>query len=492
MSLNASEQVSLSLPNEVARCIPFRTTITDFDRKTILQTIAEVEKELKGCTAEINKLKATMIALESRRTRLESAVTRYRTLLAPINRLPPEVLAETFKECCPWPGEYEELKPSEMPTQVALSMVCAHWREVAVSSAALWSYFCVSMSWSMPEAAFPRLLQMVQMFVSRSKQHPLSIYLSCTSERFCPEIVELLVQNSHRWYDVELELSAQNSRKPVFRKLLGQLPSLEKLNLFCSAAGSLSDEFMDVFSHAPSLRSLELNSSAVSERLLFPVHQIKAITFSQCWFRRMYPVLPLFHDADRVVFNELAVDGTGPPRSRTVLNARHLSVVMDEKEGIAPIFDICTVPRLESLEVINRDVARDWDVPWDVAPLRECILRSSCSLTSLRLEKLPIIDDQMISLLQITPCLETLHIVDAEPYMEDDDPDDPHNVTVTTNFLRRLSAHRRDWDTAISSSPADHVVPRLKHLTLEVHSEPLDQQALIDVVTSRWNPDRCR
>ncbi|KAK1234243.1 hypothetical protein PQX77_002550 [Marasmius sp. AFHP31] len=245
---------------------------------------------------------------------------------------------------------------------------------------------------------------------------------------------------------------------------------------------------MDVFSHAPSLHSLELCSSAVSKRLLFPLHQIKTITFDDCWFVRMYPVLPLFHDADRVVFNDLALNGIGLHRSRVMLNARHLSVVSVEKDGIGPILDICAVPRLESLEVINHwGVARGWDKPWDVAPFRECLLRSSCSLTSLRLEKLPIIDDQMISLLQITPCLESLHIVGAKPYM-DENPDDPHNIIVTTNFLRRLSAHRRYWETAISSSPADPVVPRLKHLTLEVHSGPLDQQALIDVVTSPWNP----
>ncbi|KAJ7602684.1 hypothetical protein DFH06DRAFT_1023556, partial [Mycena polygramma] len=79
--------------------------------------------------------------LQEERASLTSYRTRNRGILSPLRKMPPEVLGEIFllavpTEKAPWPR-----RVTDSPWY--LTHVSSHWRAVAVSIPALWSFFHV-------------------------------------------------------------------------------------------------------------------------------------------------------------------------------------------------------------------------------------------------------------------------------------------------------------------------------------------------------------
>ncbi|KAL0569146.1 hypothetical protein V5O48_012820, partial [Marasmius crinis-equi] len=368
--------------------------VTSFSGKTI----GGVEKRLD---TEMNKSKAALTIPEGKRGSLES----------PINRLPPEILAEIFRESCideEWP-----LEPDLNAFSVVLSVVCSHWWEVATTTAALWSTIILQIS-DWPSSTHDKLFRTVQLFVSRSKQHPLKISL----DFFTGPAAELVVQNCDRWSSVDLRFKG-----PTFPHLLGdihgRLPLLERLKVDCDDDSSLRSHLINIFSHAPALHSLELVCCATSTRWNLPWHQIRHVRVVRCVEADIYSVLPLLRNANEIVIEGLESDRVGPGLDTPSLGARSVSIGVgdygDENHLILDrFFNAWTFPSLDTLRVVDRHHRLAGRKSWDVAPLRECLLRSSCTgfLSSLHIGGLRIPDVQMISVLELTPSLRSLTIVD--------------------------------------------------------------------------------
>ncbi|KAJ8092878.1 hypothetical protein PM082_023511 [Marasmius tenuissimus] len=450
----------------------------------ILHAIEEAEKEMKGYDVEINRLKASIVLLEGKRNQLSSTITKYRASLSPVHRLPPEILAEIFKGCrCEI--SHGSIWPSVPPSSVVLSMVCGRWREVALSTTALWSYISI-VTGSWPPLKHEKLFRATQMLVSRSKRHPLTIRFF-SFHNSTPDVMDLLIQNCDRWYDVNLALSQMSLRHYVFRDIQGKVPLLEKLNLTYTGE-SPARELLDVFGDAPSLHTLHLSSDMVSSEVTLPRRQIHSLALCDCVDSCIYLMLPFFPHASEIEVYRVGIDDDfNNPGAVISSDARSLSITIDD-DGQWPLLDrlftIMELPKLQKIHIEQYDYS---DRHWDSMPLRQCLIRSSCVLTSFHLDGLPISDEHIISLLQLLPYLEVLHIVD--PNAQTFPPS--QNMIVTHNFLQRLAARSefQDWEMVETSSSSGVVVPRLKDLTLFVSAASLDQQALVDAVTSRWIPD---
>ncbi|KAK1226655.1 hypothetical protein PQX77_010367 [Marasmius sp. AFHP31] len=474
------ESSSSSRPPKKRSTPGFRSTVTPDERKTILHAIEEAEKEMKGYDAEINRLKASIVLLEGKRNRLSSTVTKYRASLSLVHRLPPEILAEIFKECC-FEASYASNRPSFPPSSVVLSTVCGRWREVALSTAALWSSISINTSF-WPPLKHEKLFRATQMLISRSKRHPLTIRFRSFFNH-TTDVMKLLIQNCDRWYDVELALSRRILGHYVFHDIQGKVPLLKELTLSCSGEGPV-DEPLDVFRDAPALRTLRLSSTMVSPKVILPWHQIHSLILEGCTNSQLYSTLLLFPHTRNIEITEVISDeDVSIPGSSILSNARMLYISInydDELTLLDHLFTFLELPKLQTIRIHQLES----DGHWDGTPLRECLLKSSCIVTSLRFDGLPISDEHMISLLQLLPNLELLHL--QEPSLSS-----PQNMIVTHRFLQRLTAHSefRDWEVAESSSGSGVMIPRLKDLTLSIYSVPLDQQALVDAITSRWIPD---
>ncbi|KAF9259194.1 hypothetical protein L218DRAFT_875381, partial [Marasmius fiardii PR-910] len=116
--------------------LPFRSTVTAFDRQLISQSLIDAESELKERKLELSRLKVSIMTVESRLTAVESEVEGYRSLLSPVQRMPPEILAEIFEHCC---HDIDILGKLQAPTPVVISLVCGRWRDLAFSTPSLWA-----------------------------------------------------------------------------------------------------------------------------------------------------------------------------------------------------------------------------------------------------------------------------------------------------------------------------------------------------------------
>ncbi|EEB96130.1 hypothetical protein MPER_04790 [Moniliophthora perniciosa FA553] len=143
----------------------FRNTVSPSDRRIIEHFLRDSDKEL-------NEIKTTIMALESKQNGLKKKMDRYRTLLSPIHRLPPEVIVQVFTEVC----DKNELYKKKLPSALALSRVCGRWRDIALATPRLWSSLRIPVvSWDSDEG--DRVASLTRLFIERSRTAPLTLEL---------------------------------------------------------------------------------------------------------------------------------------------------------------------------------------------------------------------------------------------------------------------------------------------------------------------------
>ncbi|KAF9266661.1 hypothetical protein L218DRAFT_857509, partial [Marasmius fiardii PR-910] len=149
----------------------FRQTLSHFQRQTVNQCLANAEVDLRTYQAEINRLQAMVILLKGRRDDLQGAITRYRSLLSPIRRMPPEILTHIFSFCC----ETNTIEPENPPTAISLSKVCGRWRQLVLASPRLWSSLTLKLdTWTDEDGTITRrrsgqFCHLVELLMERSK-----------------------------------------------------------------------------------------------------------------------------------------------------------------------------------------------------------------------------------------------------------------------------------------------------------------------------------
>ncbi|KAJ3859712.1 hypothetical protein EV359DRAFT_86111 [Lentinula novae-zelandiae] len=98
-------------------------------RKEIETFLSEPQQELSRLETEISRVQVILDDLQSQRAEVKSYVETHRGLLAPIRRLPVEVLTEIFVLCLST-ERYPVRSLREAP--LLLTMICRHWREVTL------------------------------------------------------------------------------------------------------------------------------------------------------------------------------------------------------------------------------------------------------------------------------------------------------------------------------------------------------------------------
>ncbi|EJD51336.1 hypothetical protein AURDEDRAFT_182059 [Auricularia subglabra TFB-10046 SS5] len=248
------------------------------------------EKRRAMLRGELKQAEAVHAAAQATLAAAQAALARARTLLAgaeqacaelrhltgtvdpkTINGLPVELLDAVFDSLA---GEPDPLWPTTedakynraramLPYQLAA--VCRHWRRVALSSSAIWTYLALP-PFSAQKMQMKRILPAhFALLLERSRSLAIDVCLDMTEigniasgagiSDFRQEVLTLLIGHARRWRLVKLCLEDPSS---VFPQLIGQtpLPVLEEFYLQCG--GPELSEIMAVpwLSHAPSLRKL--------------------------------------------------------------------------------------------------------------------------------------------------------------------------------------------------------------------------------------------
>ncbi|KAG7095962.1 hypothetical protein E1B28_006647 [Marasmius oreades] len=427
----------------------FRQTISHSQRRTLCQTLVEAETDLRAYRASINQLKTTIIVLETRRDALEATVAKYRTLLSPIHRMPPEILTHIFSFCC----EENLLSKTNPPAVITLSAVCGRWREITLAVPRLWWTISICIGDWYPRSegsSFGHdLSHLLEIFMERSKEGPLHLEFSEfyheSHIRALEAELNCLLHESNRWRSLTFPgggCSHLSELPSPFRRLRGRLSTLQHLHLdfgsWNSEESSLIASDFALFSECTSLSSLNiyrgfrLNPEFTYN---FPWSQIRSLELLDCQSSHAVQIMALCTNIQEVELSRVNdLLETDPFQAVTLPELRSMSVE-GWKDHASSLFQSFTLPSLSFLKIGVCSHSTHW-VPDVMATF---LLRSSCFITSFSLASATLSDSEIVNLLILMPTLTELSVEECETlYSEDFTLQPRKNKIVTKRFLENL------------------------------------------------------
>ncbi|KAJ6566973.1 hypothetical protein B0H19DRAFT_1139029 [Mycena capillaripes] len=260
----------------------------------------------------------------------------------PVLTLPTEITTEIFKWCC---EAGLRLLPSVAP--LLLTRVCRDWRELALSSAALWD--------TIDEIEFNDPLEdedFISKWFSRAGTRPLSfgiIYPEHLESHYLESVIHRHASQL-QWLDVMTHLDILSDFGAI-----QPFPILSDLSLCSMSPHGPIQSQIDVFCHAPSLRRLSLECLPPSA-LNLPWAQLTKTTLS---FVSLTECLNFL----RLATSLREFRREGPPEGEedeSVLGQSPLShssltsLAVSTSSGDEGILHLLTVPGLQTLEVGGR------------------------------------------------------------------------------------------------------------------------------------------
>ncbi|KIK69386.1 hypothetical protein GYMLUDRAFT_237193 [Collybiopsis luxurians FD-317 M1] len=389
----------------------------------IREFLQSVNQDCDHYGSEISRLKNQLEFLRTQHERAQQQAMALRSLLAPVHRLPNELLAQIFR----WAFH--------------------------LSASELWAYIEVNACLGL------RLGPVIGLYLERSKQQLLTLHIELfqdSGDESQIEIFQRLANCSSRWKDVYLAGCMPSSQ---LRGL--EFPALEALVLHTN-----EDEDLDMFRGA-----LKLQTLIVREPKLIPNHEVLGRITNLAYsldFRNLNEILELCSNLhtleirDFFLFNDVHL--VGPP---VILNLTSFYVVSSDRLWGA----LCsfTTPALTML-TLEHDSNEDLSGYETCLRVEQFLEHSKCSLTKLEVI-LSWTDKDVLDLLQRLPTLQELTVRELIVF---DTPDFPRPIT--TSFVKKLHGYQ--------GSPLP-IVPDLRSLYLHVASTGFDHKSFVETILSR-------
>ncbi|KAE9404510.1 hypothetical protein BT96DRAFT_813507, partial [Gymnopus androsaceus JB14] len=132
--------------------------------------LADVDKDLDECYAEIRHLQSRIVSIQNQSQHLKDYKACLHFLRSPICKLPNETVLRIFDYASDM-NDLTSKRVQKMPA-LAISSVCSHWRNLARSCPKLWSRIQITM-WSTPRHLSG--LPILDLYLISSQQAPLII-----------------------------------------------------------------------------------------------------------------------------------------------------------------------------------------------------------------------------------------------------------------------------------------------------------------------------
>jgi hypothetical protein len=248
--------------------------VMDVEKQTLLTLASGAEAEARLVDTVIAGPRTSLLELYHSRELLLGAASQARSLVAPIRKLPPEILAEIFI-LAHSDSIYFSYKGWWSPSLAVITgKICALWRHVAISTPKLWT--CIT--YALLHKDFPRqVVQRLGEVLELSGNVLLDITVKCPYSRRCPA-GHLILQHSQRWKSLVLEGhssffarcfrggldSATSSRSGPATVLSSlQVPSLSILKLLPSMASNNRQAVRHSPVHIPSASAPNLREVTI-------------------------------------------------------------------------------------------------------------------------------------------------------------------------------------------------------------------------------------
>ncbi|KAL0063967.1 hypothetical protein AAF712_009157 [Marasmius tenuissimus] len=466
-------------------------------------SVEEMDKLVSNALYDIDLFENCIQRLRGRQAALKRDVTRYRSLHSPIRKLPPEILRRIFGYAC-------VLDPTvEYPfrsTAFRISSVCNRWREIALQSPELWASLNVMLG--------ARSLIPVRLTVARSQNHPLSLRLTETwgEDNAFKDLFHFLMAQSERWLYVDS--SEASSDVADMLEDLSLAPLLESISFAARDVASIFEHVRP----APRLRAVRFrNEEAPVESFnAFPWGTIRHLDMDydgKLTPVSLFKVLEAGTSLQSLVYRGEAtrrIEGfDGSPYSmfgfdtlgQYVNNLTTFAICLGNSQGFYDLLNDVMMwlklPSLTNFSIRHEETVYDrtkygftvgGEWPRDVIhAFLDC---SGCTLTSLTLEGMPLVESDVIALMKVTPSLQSFTL--CEMWASDLDmsaglakpPPRTAYKTVTQALLKRLEAPIFASDAFSSQSP---LLSKLRCLKLGVTHLFDADEVFVNMVRSRWD-----
>ncbi|KAJ7147846.1 hypothetical protein C8R43DRAFT_1108193 [Mycena crocata] len=423
------------------------SALRSFLRSTyLLPDLSRYQSEIAASTVilaqydtEIDRLEQALQDMRGDRSKLQTYVDGCQAAVAPIRRLPLEILGEIFApfsrsehggEREDYKGEAKRLAKSDL---LQLSKVCSNWHKLIMGTPSLWSH--------VREHIDATFLGLLKRSLERGAGHPLTI--SFCSERNNPNkaaAINLLAEHSRRWQD--LYLLVDFSSLAAFSNLRGKLYSLRTVAIISYDINEPS-EIVNIFETAPRLTKVTFTAQNSRWCPPLPWHQLHSFVFDARFTAYVAALLGLInvpHLDTRFEVRNFQERSRGPDEQLTttitsainslLLTARHTGGEWHWAiKLLGEALDCLTLPRLRDLS-LNSYSSRS-PMVWSMPAFTALSLRSSfCNtLRSLDIRYIVITGDDLIHSLASLASLRQLVISDQLN----------EEILVTDALLRRLA-----------------------------------------------------
>ncbi|KAI5896755.1 uncharacterized protein SCHCODRAFT_02493119 [Schizophyllum commune H4-8] len=440
-----------------------------------------------------SKINAQIAAPQARlgAIRRQSAITK--SLLAPVRRLPQEILSDIFLLALP--TDYHHHPAGRTPLNIA--EVCYTWRETALGTAALWANLNIRPS-SAQEAL--QWVDVANRYLFRSRQ--VSLRISIDASNFDREIGKAaedtniwsyIASQTHRLHSLSLSRVPigqysvfEDKHFPLLRKLMLSFRAPRADNWESILAGPLP---FHTFKHAPHVQTLHLWYCAEPSNLVLPsswrITRLKIVCgdsigafqpdIAPCVQAVLSRAPSLEHctlEAD--IFDDVAVMLSQQQRTFfPALKRLHLS------RAAIHFCHFISAPEIESVVLTGKYHDDDGVL---FSAFTEMVQHSSfCArLQRLDLRMFPDIGDDIDDCLMLLPSITTLALRNPAYYIPETDA-----VVISEGILQLLTRDEADADSL-------RLLPHLSRLRLQFGSSPDFHVDLTDVDSALWLMARSR
>ncbi|KAK0458253.1 uncharacterized protein EV420DRAFT_1748207 [Desarmillaria tabescens] len=458
----------------------------DVHADSIKQTLDALLPKLCEYDAKIEALEETLAYLKKGRADLAHSISVYKACLAPIRRLPVELLCKIFSEACafvdsPIDDDARETfqPPSQTPFRIA--SVCSYWRGVCLSVPQLWSVMFI-------DADDTNLLkstrQLLSLYQQRSCSKPVHVGISAKSLFKHQDNVEL---------DTDVPMPPYMSLKTIFSPSTSPLNLSSCRSLFLdmglarqsdlalpspdfASLGRLyltgwfdvndvdnPESFSHLFSNAPRLRELHLHDTWILQNFDLNWSHIRTLRLTQYDGRwdDIVEILDTFPRLDVLMFYGGGFQNMTAALTIPGIRVLQICGVLGLTAGL---LHVLTLPDLRRLELLDDEVGYANHITTEDVDIIVAFLASSSFLNEVRFDMTVIQDVDLIRILETVPKLTKVAIVEPRRHSG--------QFSITDKLLGRMM----DLDFS----------PKLEELELVwAEDNAIEEGKVLDVIKSR-------
>jgi hypothetical protein len=404
--------------------------VTDVEKETLLTLASGAEAEARVADRKIARFHAVSL-LEHSRDSLLKAASQARSLVAPIRKLPLEILGEIFFLTYSSIDLSDTAGLSTLPTVLA-GNVCSSWRGVAISTRKLWSCITITMEHGLPPRAIQYLKEVLKL--SGNLLLDLTVTVPClgwftwseqmTSTAVFPVICKHSQRCKHLTLNGPIYLVVHffkinlTSRSPNSESFSPQLPSLCSLEITMSEVEHVAPTVFHISSaSAPNLRKVSITRPTYDHQeglsFDFPWSQLDTLVLGVRYLSEFFDALSKSTSLTQAGLHYCFVH---PEHSRT----RFLPISSDTLTSLlfrltddttydtmSICFDKFTLPHLRELHVYSPWYCY-YHLEWPMEPFKAFVNRSGFPITVLRIHGVSMRDSTLIAILECLPRLEAL------------------------------------------------------------------------------------